>query len=461
VSKLNLDDTICAISTPIAEGGIGIVRLSGPEAIKIAQGIFKSPKTGNLNKVKTHTIHYGHIADNKKNIDEVLLSVMRAPRTYTREDVVEINTHSGIAVLKEVLDLVIARGGRLAEPGEFTRRAFLNNRIDLAQAEAVLDIINSKTRVSLSTALSQLEGVLSKHIKTLREELLGILAEMESRIDFSEDDIDYQDDKKIIIQLEVIDKKINQLLENADDGIILREGILCTIYGRPNVGKSSLFNALLKIDRAIVTETPGTTRDTIEEYLNIQGIPVRITDTAGIDKVDDDIGQAGVQRSREAVKKADLALVVFDGSSALTEEDRNIIAEVKTASRIAVINKIDLEPKLKKQDLKEYFADNIVEISALQEKNLKTLENKIIKLIWHGKVVSSEGKLVTSSRHQECLLNSRNEIKATLVSLKAKNPPEIVSINLKGAVEALGEITGDTIVEDVLNRIFEQFCIGK
>lgn len=461
MKQADLDDTICAISTPIGGAGIGIVRLSGRDALKVTGGVFKTRHNFDIFKVRSHTIHYGHIVDGSGVIDEVLLTVMRAPRTYTREDIVEINAHSGITALKGILDLVIKKGARLAEPGEFTRRAFLNGRIDLAQAEAVLDIINSKTALSLKSALNQLEGLLSSNINNLRGELIGFLAEIESRIDFSEEEIDYTNETELISRLDRVRHEIHHLLDTAEEGIILREGIVATIGGRPNVGKSSLFNALLRKDRAIVTPQPGTTRDTIEEYLNVRGIPIRIVDTAGIDEVQDEPGRAGVDRSRRALRETNLTLVVFDGSSNLEEEDKRILNEVGGRAKIGVINKTDLPRRLTKPDLKKYFGDKLVEISAVNGTGLDKLEEKMVELIWHGEVVQIEASLVTNSRHKECLVRAQEEIKTTLESMNKSSPPEIIALSLRAAAETLGEVTGETIVEDVLDRIFGQFCIGK
>ncbi len=495
---MSFDDTIAAISTPLGHSGIGIVRLSGKNSIEIADKIFVSPPKKTLKKTLSHRIIYGHIinpvrkqdalsngvnSSDKEIIDEVLVSVMRAPHTYTKEDIVEINCHGGPVPLRRILKLVLKNGARLAEPGEFTRRAFLNGRIDLAQAEAVLDVINAMTEQSQKTAIEQLSGGLSKKIESIRQELVEITAFVEAYIDFPEEDIGLLSLKDMEQRALKVQGSLRKLIDSAQYGKILREGLKTAIIGRPNVGKSSLLNALLEQDRAIVTEVPGTTRDIIEDYLNIQGLPVKIMDTAGIRKVEDIAEKEGVKRSLGAMKDADLVLIVLDGSEDLHDTDKELIEKSNLSNTILVINKTDLPQKISLMNLptpphpplskgghrgvegseegfKKLFSRHIVKISALRGTGLDELKDKIFETALHGKVVPST-EIVTNVRHMYALEKALASINSFLKEVNKKTPPEFLSVELREALDAIGEIIGITTPEDILNRIFSNFCIGK
>jgi tRNA modification GTPase len=482
-----INDTIVAISTPIGEGGIGIVRLSGKDALKIVDKIFVSKDNKRPSEFRTYTTHYGWIviprpnlgtetesqpesesqkskvkSQKSKIIDEVILTVMRAPKSYTKEDIVEINCHSGIVPLRKILDLTLKLGARLAQPGEFTKRAYLNGRIDLAQAEAVLDIVRSKTEASLRVALNQLEGNLSSQIKNLRDEVLELLACVEAKIDFPEEDIQAFPTNELLKKIKKIKDKLGNLLATADNGLVLKEGITTVICGRPNVGKSSLLNALLKQNRAIVTPIPGTTRDTIEEILNIEGIPLCIADTAGIVETKDLILKEGVNRSRLYLRRADLVLLVLDGNQRISKEDRILIEELKDRPTIAVVNKSDLPQRIALARVKEVFSDgNMVCVSALKGTNLPSLEKAIIKMVWRGKVLTSQESLITNVRHKNLLEKAVQSLENAQESLKKSLSEEFIAIDLRETMETIGQITGQTVTEDLLDRIFSEFCIGK
>ncbi len=453
-----IDDTIAAISTPIGDAGIGIIRLSGPLAIQVVFEIFK-PKR-DLNKIKSHKLIYGHIINPLTGdfVDEVLLSIMKGPKSYTREDVVEINSHSGIVVLRKILDIVLIYGVRIAQPGEFTKRAFLNGRIDLAQAEAVMDIIRARTDASLKIACEQMEGKLSKKIKDIYNRLVDLLAYIEADIDYPEDDVSPVNFLFIEEKINEIISEIEGLLANAEYGKIFREGIKVAIVGRTNVGKSSLLNALLKENRAIVTEIPGTTRDSIEEYLNLSGIPVQIIDTAGIRETIDTIEKIGVQKTREIIEKSDLILYVMDVSEDFTSKDMEILNSITSKKFILIMNKIDLPRKLK---LPEHLLfNNIVEISLLDD-NVDKVEKAILSLIYTGNISDKEGIFVSNLRHKKALNDSYLSLKEVKKAINNRISSDIIAIDLKNSINYLGEITGYTVTEDVLNRIFENFCVGK
>lgn len=458
--KDNLEDTISAISTAQGEGGIGIVRLSGRKALPIAERIFVPAGKEKTVDFKSYTMHYGKIIDNGKIIDEVILSVMRQPRSYTRQDVVEINCHGGILALRKILDLTLENGARLASPGEFTRRAFLNGRIDLAQAEAVIDIIRAKTDSALKVSLGQLSGGLSKEINQIRRNLLDILVTLEANIDFPEELIQEQDTAGILQGFTAIEARLNKLLAGAFCGRILREGIHVVICGKPNVGKSSLLNVLLKKERSIVTPVAGTTRDAIEEMLDIKGIPVKIVDTAGILKPRDLIEKKAVQRSREHIKLADLVIILFDAGSKLDEGDRQLIKEVKNKPAIAVINKIDLKGRIEKDQISRVFP-NMVELCARSAKNINLLEDALCDFVYQGKLPSPELMLVSNLRHTRALKSARKLVSQAGAALTAGLPPEFIAQNLKDACVYLDEILGRNSSEDLLERIFTDFCIGK
>lgn len=454
-------DTIAAISTPLGEGGIGIIRLSGKEAISIVNKIFKSPKGVNLSDVKTHTIHYGFIVDplTRQRIDEVLVTVMRAPNTYTREDVVEINCHGGYLTLKRILELVLSQGARLAEPGEFTKRAFLRGRIDLSQAESVIDLIRAKTDQAQKIALEHLSGRLSEKINELRDSLMRVCAHVEAYIDFPEEDIDGLTEEEITQQINCLKEEIKKLIEGYEEGKIYREGLTTAIVGKPNVGKSSLLNALLMKDRAIVTEIPGTTRDIIEEYVNIKGIPLKIVDTAGIREAHDLVEAEGIKRSLKAVESAELVLLVIDSSRGIDRLDEEIINKVIHKKVIVVINKKDI--KSTEFHLPESLKDKpAVEISALNAEGIEDLKELIFNTTISGKY-EKEGIVVTKLRHKLSLEKAFESLNNAYESFKKREPLEITAMFLREALNFLGQIVGVVTTEEILNLIFSEFCIGK
>ena len=456
----NLQDTIAAISTATGEGGIGIVRLSGKESLAVANKIFVGLDKKKPTQFKSFSMHYGKIVDRDKIIDEVILTVMRGPKSYTRQDVVEINCHGGRLSLCKILELALKYGCRLATPGEFTKRAFLNGRIDLAQAEAVIDIIRAKTESALKISLAQLSGSLSGEINKIRQRLLDILVILEANIDFPEEGIQPQEQTDLAFGLDAIVAQLEALLNSAVGGRILREGLHVVICGKPNVGKTSLLNALLKKERSIVTPVAGTTRDTIEEVIDIKGIPVRIVDTAGILKPRNLIEAKAVKRSRRQISLADLVVILFDSGSKLDHRDRKLIKEVKNKNVIAVINKIDLKTRIDKNEVTGAFS-RVVELAAKSGKNLNLLENAIYDFVYQGKLFSPEFMLVSNLRHIQALKNALGLIRQTKVSLGDKLSIEFITQNLKDACVYLDKILGKNFSEDLLDRIFSDFCIGK
>lgn len=459
-----IDDTIVAISTPIGEGGIGIVRMSGPEAISIASKIFYSNgRKKSLHDVKSWTIYYGHIIREDGGIvDEILLTVMRAPHTYTKEDIVEVNCHSGIVAIRNILELILRMGARLARQGEFTERAFLNGRIDLAQAEAVLDIVQAKTESALKSAVRQLDGGLSRYIRHIKDELFEIYANIEASIDFPEEDIDVLSQVDIKGRLMDLKMKLKRLLDTSSTGIILRNGLFTVICGRTNVGKSSLLNALLKKERAIVTPIPGTTRDVIEEAVNIRGIPLIVADTAGITETQELVEQNGIERSWDCIENSGLVLAVLDGSEALSIDDRRILESLTSKKVIIVINKID-KPRLLDHGevMKLLPGKNIVEVSAACKTGLDLLEDSIEDMVWGGKVATGDEVLITNVRHRDAARMAEEALARTIDGMGKDMPSELITIDIKGALDALGGVTGEVVTEDILEFIFSQFCIGK
>ncbi len=460
----NLDDTIAAVSTLAGESGIGIVRLSGREALGIADRVFTSKDGEAPSTFKTHTLHYGWIQKRQDNesetIDEVLLTVMRAPRSYTREDVVEINCHGGMVALRRVLDLVLENGARLAEPGEFTKRAFLNGRIDLSQAEAVLDVIRAKTDSALMLGVEQLKGDLSREFNKVRNILLGVSSVLEANIDFPEEEIALPEFSLISQKLNKASCRLKELLSGASKGRILREGLRVVICGRPNAGKSSLLNALLKEERAIVTPVAGTTRDVIEDIIDIRGIPIRIADTAGIIEPRGLVEKKAVARSREHMKSADLVILLFDGNKRLNQTDEFLIRRLKNKKILAVINKIDLSQKIQKSRLLKIYG-SLVEVSAKRLKNIKRLEDAIAKLVYGDKITAAQPALVSNARHLANLKKAEKLIAEAAKSLDNRLYPELIAQDIKDALGHLDEILGRTFSEDLLHRIFSQFCVGK
>jgi tRNA modification GTPase len=455
-------DTIAAVSTPPGEGGIGIVRLSGPRAVELGDNLFRPAGGKRLSAGPTHTLHYGHIVHEGEVLDEVMVSLMRAPRSYTAEDTVEINCHGGSMPLKSVLEACLSAGARLAEPGEFTRRAFLNGRIDLSQAEAVLDMIRAETDVSRRAAVKQLEGELSKRIRQARHSVVNVLALIELRIDFCQEDVEFPGAGKMISRLEGTLSVLEELLKTADTGMMLRKGASLVICGRPNVGKSSLMNALLRHDRVIVTPIAGTTRDVIEEHINIAGVKVRVTDTAGIIDTTDRVEMEGIKRSRQKLEQADVALVVLDASDGLSRRDREIFHAVSRGDRIVVANKSDLERKIDiAQAAEQLGIDEIIEVSALEKQGLEALEDAISERLFSGPAGFRDDVILTSTRHRDALQKASGHITRALRTARADMNEELIAADLREAAHNLALVTGSAIEEDILDRIFSEFCIGK
>ncbi|HER0071492.1 TPA: tRNA uridine-5-carboxymethylaminomethyl(34) synthesis GTPase MnmE [Streptococcus pyogenes] len=451
-------DTITAISTPLGEGAIGIVRLSGTDALAIAQSVFKGK---NLEQVASHTINYGHIIDPKTGtiIDEVMVSVMLAPKTFTRENVVEINTHGGIAVTNEILQLLIRQGARMAEPGEFTKRAFLNGRVDLTQAEAVMDIIRAKTDKAMTIAVKQLDGSLSQLINDTRQEILNTLAQVEVNIDYPEyDDVEEMTTALLREKTQEFQSLLENLLRTAKRGKILREGLSTAIIGRPNVGKSSLLNNLLREDKAIVTDIAGTTRDVIEEYVNIKGVPLKLVDTAGIRETDDLVEQIGVERSKKALQEADLVLLVLNASEKLTDQDRALLNLSQGSNRIILLNKTDLEQKI---ELEQLPAD-LIPISVLTNQNINLIEDRINQLFFdNAGLVEQDATYLSNARHISLIEKAVQSLEAVNDGLALGMPVDLLQVDLTRTWEILGEITGDAAPDKLITQLFSQFCLGK
>lgn len=457
-----IDDTIVAIATAPGEGGIGIIRLSGSNALDIANKMFRPLYRDSIGDYAVRTLIYGNIYDEGVVLDEVLLAYMKGPHSYTAEDVVEINCHGGFISVRKILELALKSGARMAEAGEFTKRAFLNGRIDLSQAEAVIDIINAKTDKSYELAQSQLEGSLSKKIKNLREMLTDVLAQVEVAIDYPEEDIEFITYKELIEKTEAIQREVVQMYKTADTGKILREGLQTAILGKPNVGKSSLMNSILGENRAIVTDIPGTTRDIIEEFVNIKGIALKIVDTAGIRDTDDVVEKIGVEKSRKHLKNSDLTLVVLDNSREIDQEDIDILESVDRSKTLVILNKIDLESKLDLDIVKKYVDEiNIINISALKNEGLDLLHDRIEDMVFSGEISNSGDVMITNSRHKDAIYKAMKAIEDAISSLNDEMSYDFIEVDLKDAWDALGYINGDTISEDLLDTIFSNFCIGK
>lgn len=454
-------DTIAAISTPPGEGAISIVRLSGETAVQTANKLFKGK---DLAKVPTNTINYGHIIDPDSGevVDEVMASVMRAPRTYTCEDIVEINCHGGIVGTNRVLQLVLGAGARMAEPGEFTKRAFLNGRIDLTEAESVMDLIRAKTDRAMQVAVDQLDGDLRKLITNLRQEILEVLAQVEVNIDYPEYDTDEMTTKMLREKAELVLGRVDELLQTANQGKVLRDGLATAIVGRPNVGKSSLLNHMLQEDKAIVTDVPGTTRDVLEEYVNVRGVPLKLVDTAGIRKTEDKVEKIGVERSRKAITQADLVLLVLDASQPLTAEDRELIALTKDKKRIVVLNKQDLPQELDLDALASLVpAEQIIRTSMLDVSGVDALDKQIKNLFFGGIENSQSTVMVTNARQSGLLRQAKASLKSVLSGIDAGMPIDLVQIDMTAAWDKLGEITGDAAPDELITQLFSQFCLGK
>ena len=461
-----LSDTISAIATPNGEGGIGIIRLSGPLAIPISTVLFHPSRQ--ISDIKSYTIHHGQVIDPESNqvVDEVLLNVFRSPKSYTTEDMVEFNCHGGSIILRRVLELTLKHGARIADPGEFTKRAFLNGRIDLAQAEAVIDLIQAKSDIARQMAVDQLGGKLSQTIESINDQIIGLLAETEAMVDFPDEDLDFMDFSKILQSSKEIRLALDELIATADDGRIIREGINCAILGKPNVGKSSLLNALLETDRAIVTEIPGTTRDTIEESVSISGIPLNLIDTAGIRETDNLIEQHGVERSKSFLAEADLLLVVISAADPMDNVDIDLLHSTVDRKAVIILNKIDLPMRTLPVQVKEQVQNKqIIETSVLHSKGVENLKSAILTevLVSHdvGDPRTSVSTIVTNVRHYDALRRAKADLSCAIDSLCQRQSPEFVALDLRGCLDQLGEIVGKTTNEDILGRIFSQFCVGK
>ncbi len=457
-------DTIAAISTPPGEGAISIVRMSGDQAIDIAEAIYQS-ETKKLTEVASHTLNYGHIYDPESNevLDEVMVAVMKEPRTFTRENIVEINCHGGMVVVNQILQLLLRQGARLAEPGEFTKRAFLNGRMDLSQAEAVMDLIQAKTEKSKKLALNQLDGKLSGMIKHLRQTILETLAQVEVNIDYPEyDDVEELTSALLKERAVEIKEAIQNLLLTAKQGKILRDGLSTAIIGKPNVGKSSLLNYLIREDKAIVTDIAGTTRDVIEEFVNVRGVPLKLIDTAGIRETEDIIEKIGVERSRKALQEADLVLLVLNQNEPLTQSDRELLQLTKEMNRIILLNKMDLQPHLSREELTEYVENaTILEISVHSSEGIDTLEETINQMFFAGKAEERDATYISNSRHIALLEQAEKALKDVIDGIEAGVPVDLVQIDMTRCWDLLGEIIGESVQDELITQLFSQFCLGK
>lgn len=457
-------DTIAAISTPPGEGAISIVRLSGDQAVALADKVYSCGKKSLL-EVPSHTIHYGHIVDpkNEQLVDEVMVSVMLAPKTFTREDVVEINCHGGIVVVNQILQLLLREGARLAEPGEFTKRAFLNGRVDLSQAEAVMDLIRAKTDKAMGLALNQLDGNLSALIRSLRQEILETLAQVEVNIDYPEyDDVEELTTKLLLEKATMIQERIQALLATSKQGKVLREGLSTAIIGRPNVGKSSLLNHLLREEKAIVTDIAGTTRDVIEEYVNVRGVPLKLIDTAGIRETEDVVERIGVERSRKALAESDLILLVLNQSEPLTSEDEQLLEATKGLKRIILLNKTDLPPKLETEKLEQWVENEpVFAVSVTKNDGLDRLETTISDLFFGGQTGERDATYVSNTRHIALLEKAAISLEEVIEGIAAGMPVDLVQIDMTRCWDYLGEVVGDSVQDELITQLFSQFCLGK
>ena len=457
-----IDDTIAAIATAPGEGGIGIIRISGSKSLQVAEEIFKSVSGKKISEYNLRTLIYGNIFDGEKRIDEVLTAYMKGPNSYTGEDVIEINCHGGFISVKKILELILSKDVRLADAGEFTKRAFLNGRIDLSQAEAVIDVIKSRTDKAQEVAQNQLEGSLAKKIKDLRFKVTEVLAQIEVSIDFSDEDVEDVTYKEIEEKALELKTEIKKLYDSAESGKILRDGLKTVIIGKPNVGKSSLLNSILGENRAIVTEIPGTTRDVIEEFVNIKGIPLKIVDTAGIRETEDIVEKIGVQRSKESIESADLVIIVLDSSKHLTDEDIEILQSAKAKKTIVLLNKIDLEQVIDEAKIEEFVGkENLIKISALKNEGIEQIHDKIEAMVFKGDIKTSSDVVITNSRHKDALLKAYDSINDAISGIMQRLPYDFIEVDFKNIWDYLGYINGDTVQEDLLDTIFSNFCIGK
>ncbi|KQL46905.1 tRNA modification GTPase [Brevibacillus choshinensis] len=455
-------DTIAAVATPMGEGGIAVIRVSGPEAIEVVDKIYKGKNE--LSTVDTHTIHYGHLHDPQTGglVEEVLVSVMREPRTFTREDVVEVNCHGGIVSVERVLELILENGARLAEPGEFTKRAFLNGRVDLSQAEAVIDLIRAKTDRAMKVALNQVEGKLSRLIRQLRQNLIEAMAHIEVTLDYPEHDVEEFTQNFLRGKCEEVKVEIKRLLQTAKQGKILREGLSTAIIGRPNVGKSSLLNSLVQEEKAIVTDVAGTTRDVIEEYVNVRGVPLRLIDTAGIRDTEDIVEKIGVEKSRQLLQKADLVLLVLNYNEPLSPDDYAIFEAAIGFSVIVIVNKFDLPQKIDLEEIKRHFPQQpLIMTSAREETGIELLEQAISEIFFSGRVQQDDLTYVSNARHIHLLRQAELAMDEALGGIDGQMPVDMIQIDIKKAWELLGEVIGESVGEDLIDQIFSQFCLGK
>ncbi|AGY76333.2 MULTISPECIES: tRNA uridine-5-carboxymethylaminomethyl(34) synthesis GTPase MnmE [Clostridium] len=455
-------DTIAAVATVLGEGGISIIRISGCDSLKIVNSIFKGKSNKNLIDMKPYSMRYGYIVEKSTGelLDEVLVSFMKSPKSYTSEDTVEINCHGGVVATKKVLEEVIKSGARIAEPGEFTKRAFLNGRIDLSQAEAVIDIIRAKTELSMKSAVQQSTGKISKEINALREKLLEVIAHIEATVDYPEEDLEEMTSDKVSMRLQEILDEINHILSTAEEGKIVRDGLNTVIVGKPNVGKSSLLNSLIRENRAIVTDVPGTTRDVIEEYMNIDGIPIKVIDTAGIRETEDLVEKIGVERSKQKIDEADLVILMLDSSEELDDEDKEIMNYVKDKKYIILLNKIDINDKINLDDICNLDSSCIIKTSIKTGKGLDKIKTCIKDLFFKGEVKPGD-LFITNARHKEGLIRAKESCIEALGALKNTSAIDLASIDIRNAWDNLGKITGDTLEEDIIDKIFSQFCLGK
>ncbi len=448
-----MEDTIVAKSTSVCEGAISIIRLSGHDALNIASKVF----TKDLTKVDSHTIHYGFITSNNEKIDEVLVSVMKAPKTFTREDIVEINCHGGIATTNKVLEVLLENGARLAEPGEFTKRAFLNGRIDLLEAEATMDLISSKAESARKISINTLTGETSNLIKNLRSELVKIISNIEVNIDYPEyEDIEVLTNESILPDIKKFKEKLEEIIKKSEDSKVIKEGIRVGIIGRPNVGKSSLLNSLLEEEKAIVTDVPGTTRDIVEGSLIVSGIPLNIIDTAGIRKTEDTVEKIGVEKSLKIIDTSDLLIYILNNNEEITEEEKEILEKTKNKKRIIVVNKIDLETKLNKKLL-----DSYIEISVKENIGIDKIKDEIKRLFNIGEISTNDMTYLSNARSIALLKKSLNNINDAINEINNNNPIDIVELSLKESWNNLGEVIGETYTDELLDELFSRFCLGK
>lgn len=454
-------DTICAISSATGEAGIGIVRMSGPLSIDIAEKIFRSKRNISLTDIKNRFLSYGHIVDGNRVIDEVLIVKMLKPYTYTREDLVEIYCHGGIISVRKILNLIIDKGARLAEKGEFTKRAFLNGRLDLSQAEAVIDLIKAKTDSSYEQSVKQLEGRLTGLISLIREKIMAMISLIVANIDFPEDEIVEAQYESLLEDAFEVKDDLFKLISGSDRGRLIRDGINTVILGKPNVGKSSLLNAMLKYERAIVTDIPGTTRDIIEDYINLDGILLKITDTAGIRETDDKVEQIGVERAKKSIEDADLIIALLDPSQPFNDDDREIIKLLDNKKALILLNKSDLKRKVSDEEIKDLLKDKKYMSVSILDGSIEEIENKIVEMFFQGQIVGKEDFYVNNLRHVRALKGAYSSMESVIDGIKRQEFLDLIEVDLRQALNELGLITGETSTEDILDKVFKEFCIGK